>query len=165
MPHDFNAALQAAEKEFNIGKGDGKFKFQEGDNRIRILTEFAVLVNEYQGQTSKKFLRFIWDYGTSRVKLAFLPYTIEKQIAALAGSDEYATNELPMPYDLIVKAKNAGTKEVDYQVVPARNNSEVPAEALTQLTKEKPIKEVRDMIAALQSPSADTKHSTDEIPV
>jgi len=43
MTYDFNAALNEAEKEFNIGKGDDKFKFKEGENRIRILSEFAPL--------------------------------------------------------------------------------------------------------------------------
>src|ERR1700674_4530607 len=146
MQHDFTEALQRAEQEFNIGKGDGKFRFQEGANKLRILSEHAVLQNEYQGQRSIKFLTWVFDYATNKVKLAFFPYTIAKAIAALQKSDDYAFSEIPMPYDITVNAKGAGTKDVEYQVVPARNNSDVPAEALSQLAKEKPIAEVRDMI-------------------
>jgi|SRR5579864_7182866 len=164
MQHDFSAALSAAEQEFNIGKGEGKFKLQEGANKIRILSEHAVLQNEYKGERNIKFLTRVFDYATGRVKLAFFPYTIAKAIAALQKSDDYAFTEIPMPYDITINAKNAGTKDVEYQVVPARNNSEVPAEALAQLAKEKPITEVRDMIAELQSHS-NTSTNSEELPV
>ena len=154
MQYDFNAALNEAEKEFNIGKGDDKFKFKEGDNRVRVLSDFAVLVNTYMGKESKKFMYWVFDYDTEKVKLAFWSYTLTKAIAALAANPEYAFSEVPMPYDLVINAKNAGTIDVEYQVVAARTNTPVPQEALDQLAdtkKIKPITEVRDAILNKQA--------------
>ena len=63
MPEvNFGADLQAAEKEFNIGKGSDKFKFKEGENRVRVLSASAPLQNTYMGETRVKFLTWLWDY-------------------------------------------------------------------------------------------------------
>jgi len=48
--------IAAAEREYNIGKGEGRFTFQEGDNRVRILSNAAALQNDYQGESPVKYL-------------------------------------------------------------------------------------------------------------
>jgi hypothetical protein len=154
---NFGADLEAAEKEFNLGKGSDKFKFKEGENRLPILSPSAALQNTYtnpktgESSTNVKFLTFAWDYAESALKLAFLPVTIFRAIANLQSKPDFAFTEVPMPYDLLIDAKNAGTKEVEYTVTAARTNSEVPQAALDALSKQKPIIEVRDLIAKGQT--------------
>lgn len=179
MQYDLNAALAQAEKEFNIGAGDDSFKFAEGDNRVRVMSEFEVLqtVNKFEKDPAKKanlrtrFLFWVYDYTSKQVKLAFWPKTIVTAMGALAANPEYASTEVPMPYDLIINAKNAGTIDVEYQVVAARTNTPVPPEALDQLAdtkKFKPIREVRDLIlnkeTAPVASQSDTEVITEDLP-
>jgi hypothetical protein len=44
---DFGADVVAAEKEFDIEKGSNKFKFKEGENRVRVLSASVPLQNTY----------------------------------------------------------------------------------------------------------------------
>ena len=155
---NFGADLQAAEKEFNIGKGSDKFTFKEGENRIRILSPSIALQNTYKGETRVKFVTQVWDYSENAFRLAFLPITIVRSIAALQAKPDYAFTEVPMPYDLLIDAKNAGTIDVEYSVTAARANSDVPQEALDALAKEKPIEEIVSLIQSkqTQTPSSDS---------
>ena len=150
---NFGADLAAAEKEFNIGKGSDKFKIKDGDNRVRILSKFAALQNTFKGKQSVKFLYWVWDYEAAALKLAFFPRVITEAIANLQASTEYAFTEVPMPYDINIQAKNAGTIDVEYAIIPARANSDVPQAALDALAKEKSIDEARDAIQAQQTSS------------
>jgi hypothetical protein len=107
----------------------------------------------------------VWDYTAKALKLAFFPYAVAKQIAALEKSEDYAFSGVPMPYDITVDATNAGTKEVEYKVIPARNDSDVPSEATAALAKQKPIDDVKHLIMDQQSHSAtaSTSGSNEEI--
>jgi hypothetical protein len=155
---NFGADLQAAEKEFNIGKGSDKFTIKEGENRIRVLSPSVALQNTYKGETRVKFVTWVWDFSENALRLAFLPITIVRAIAALQAKPDYAFTEVPMPYDLLIDAKNAGTIDVEYSVTAARANSDVPQEAIDALAKEKPITEVVAMIQQkqTQTPSSDS---------
>src|SRR5229473_3539341 len=99
---NFGADLEAAEKEFNIGKGSDKFKFKEGENRVRVLSASAALQNTYTDpksgeiSTRVKFCTFLWDYSENALKLAFLPYTIVKAIAALQATPDYSFSGVPI---------------------------------------------------------------------
>src|SRR6266478_1342127 len=110
---NFGADLQAAEKEFNIGAGSDKFKFKEGENRIRILSRGVALQSTYTNPTTKevttnvKFITQVFSEGA--LKLAFFAITIQKAIAALQSNQDWAFSEVPMPYDITINAKNAGT--------------------------------------------------------
>src|SRR6185369_15622398 len=107
MPEvNFGEITSNAEKEFNIGKGSDKFKFKEGENRIRVLSASVPLQNTYKGESRVKFVTQVWDYSESAFRLAFLPITIVRAIAALQAKPDYAFTEVPMPYDLLIDAKN-----------------------------------------------------------
>jgi hypothetical protein len=123
---NFGEAMEKAEKDFGLG-GD-YFKVKDGDNKIRLLTPFIPHQSEFKGQVNVKFVAFIWDYKDSKVKPYFMPRTIVDEIAALQSNPEYAFDELPMPYDITISAKNAGTKEVKYSVVAARQNTGLTSE-------------------------------------
>ena len=70
----------------------------------------------YQG--SPKYLAWIYNYDTEQVELMKLPYSLSKQLSDFCLDEEYSFTEFPMPYDLKIKATNAGTKEVQYTMLP-----------------------------------------------
>lgn len=156
---NFGADLQAAEQKYNIGVGSDKFKFKEGENRIRILSRGVALQNTYtnpttgEQSTNVKFVTQVWDVAAGALKLAFFAMTIQKAIAALQVNKDWAFDGVPMPYDITINAKNAGTKEVEYQVVPSPV-SPVPQEALDALAKEK---SVEDIVALIQQKQTQTE--------
>ena len=164
---NFGADVAAAEKEFNIGKGSDKFKFKEGENRVRVLSASVPLQNAYTNpdtgevSTNVKFVTWLWDFSENALRLAFLPITIVRSIAALQAKPDYAFTEVPMPYDLLIDAKNAGSKDVKYAVTAARINSAVPPEAITALAEEKPVDEVVKLIQQKQTSTP----SSDSLPV
>ena len=49
-----------------------------------------------------------------------MPKTILKAIADYEDNSFYKFENAPMPYDIIVKAKNAGTMEVEQRSLSAR---------------------------------------------
>jgi hypothetical protein len=168
---NFGADVAAAEKEFNIGKGSDKFKFKEGENRVRVLSASVPLQNTYKGETRVKFVTQVWDYDAAKdqegksigkLQLAFFPITIVRAIAAMQAKPDYAFTEVPMPYDLLIDAKNAGTIDAEYSVTAARTNTPVPQEALDALAKEKPIAEIGELI---KQKNAQTETNSEELPV
>jgi len=131
MAYSVNDTLKKAEKEY--GLGGGFFKVQEGDNKIRILTQFRALEEEYtnkKGETSKsvKFYCHVIDRSNGSIKLGAFPYSIMKAVASLQMNDDYSFADMPMPYDITINAVGAGTMAVKYSVMPARNNVELTAE-------------------------------------
>jgi hypothetical protein len=165
---NFGEITAAAEKVFNIGKGSDKFKFVEGENRIRVLSPSFPLQNTYTNpdtgevSTRVKFVTWVWSFSENALRLAFLPITIVRSIAALQSKPDYAFTEVPMPYDLLIDAKNAGKKEVEYTVTAARTNTDVPPEALTALAEEKPVEEV---VKLIQQKQTQAEPSSDSLPV
>ena len=132
---------QKAEKEFGLESGV-YLKVKEGANKIRLLTETMGHSSYYKGNRNVKFVCWILDYVDNKIKLYFMPFTILKAIESLQLSEDYSFEEVPMPYDITINAKNAGTKEVDYQVVPARANTSLSQEVLDELEGKASIKEV-----------------------
>lgn len=117
----FNASetIKRAEEDYGLGKGQ-YFKVQEGANKIRLLSACIPHQSTYQGQTNVKFVCWIIDRkDENKVKVYFMPTTILNGIGGLQMSDDFAFDEVPMPYDITVMAKGAGTKEVEYNVIPS----------------------------------------------
>ncbi len=114
--------MERAAEEYGLGKGQ-YFKVKEGANKIRLLSPCIPYRSEYKGQVNVKFPAWIIDRADGVIKLYFMPQTILNAIGGLQMSDDFGFVEVPMPYDLTIMAKNAGTKEVEYTVVGARNNT------------------------------------------
>jgi hypothetical protein len=127
-------------KEYGLGSGE-KFKVVEGKNSIRILSEPRVVRSTYQGQPNTKFLAWVIDRADGAIKLYFMPKTVLEAISALEEDEQFGFNGLPMPYDLSINARGAGTKDVVYNVLPGKPGALTPAE-LEEFKAKKPIDEV-----------------------
>jgi hypothetical protein len=117
-----NEVIQKAEKDYGLGKGE-YFKVQEGANKIRVLSELVFNQNEYDGKIKSRFVCWILDRKDQVIKPYFMPVTIARALGSMQENPEYAFKDFPMPYDITINAKGAGSKEVDYQVVAARQNT------------------------------------------
>lgn len=141
MKFNISETIQRAEKEFGLESG-GYFKPKEGANKLRLLSAALAHASFYRGDRTFKYVCWVYDYFDQKVKLYFMPPTVLKSIESLQLSSEYGFDEVPMPYDLTLHAKNAGTKEVDYQVMPARENTPLTTDCLEQLNKKEDINAV-----------------------
>lgn len=141
MSFNINAAVKQAEKDYGLASG-ASFKPKEGTNKLRFLSYFVPHSSMYKGKPTFKFVGWVFDYFDNRVKLYFMPKTIAESLGALQENPDYTFDDMPMPYDVTLTAKNAGTKEVEYQIVAARQNSPVPTEATIQLAEKGSIEDV-----------------------
>jgi hypothetical protein len=146
---DFGAARRQAEDAGLLGSG-GFYKYKEGDNRIRLMSECLPHTSDFQGKKSFKWLCYVLDRRDGKVKAHFMPHTVYKAIEALQVNPDYAFEEVPMPYDLTVHAKGAGTKEVEYSLIPARRETPLTEDEADDLHKQKPIKELQAAIKEKQ---------------
>jgi len=128
------------------GSGGGYFKFKEGANKLRILSEPDVYFADFvKGicytdcgfQGSPKGLAYVLDYADNQIKLMRIPYGVTEYIASLEENEDYSFNGFPMPFDIVVTAEGAGTKEVKYSVTPRPVRSEVSQEVIQELNNKK----------------------------
>lgn len=127
-------------KEYGLGSGE-KFKVKEGKNAIRILSEPRMVQSTYQGTLNTKFVAWVIDRADGKIKLYYMPKTVLEAISALEDDEQFGFSELPMPYDINITAKNAGTKEVAYTVLPGKPGV-LTAEQIEEYKTKKPIDEV-----------------------
>ena len=159
----FDDALSAAEKEFGqIGNSKGAFfKFKEGKNRVRILTQLFPYASHYKAgacigkadcpeckktvkddkgkdkpnDASVKFICHVLDMTDNQIKLAQFPFTIFLALQNLQNDPEWSFDEVPMPYDITINAEGAGKTTVKYSVVASPKREPVAAETLETLSK------------------------------
>jgi hypothetical protein len=175
MDYNFGDEMRDAEKTYNLGKGD-TFKFQEGDNRIRVLSpgkpiathrisqkEYHTCYGAENGcpyhtdgvpDPNVKFVMWVIDRKDKKIKLAFMPYTIIKNLTMLQNDPDYQFNGLPMPYDINVNANKAGTKEVTYTVLPKKEEA-LTSDELAEFEKQKPIDDVIERLKSKESKGED----------
>jgi len=116
---NFSETHKKAEKEYNLGKGE-YFKVSEGANNVRLVSICLPHQSTYKGQPTFKWLCQVIDRNDGKVKPYFMPDTIYKSIEALQLNPDFGFESVPMPYDLVINAKNAGVKEVVYNVMPSK---------------------------------------------
>lgn len=122
MSYNINDAIKQAEKDYGLGKGE-YFKPKDGPNKIRILSHLDPYQSEFKGKVNFKFVCWILDRQDGVVKPYFMPVTIANAIGAFQDDPEYAFDDMPMPYDININAKGAGTIDVEYQVTAGRSNT------------------------------------------
>lgn len=140
MSVNINDLIKKAEAEYGLGKGE-YFKLQEGDNKLRILSSFEPHQSVYNGKPNFKFVAWILDRRDGKIKPFFMSKTIAEYIGALQDNPDYTFDDFPMPYDITINAKGAGTKEVVYTVLAARNNTALTTEENNALIEKMPIAE------------------------
>jgi len=149
------------------------FKFQEGDNVFRVLTEPEMLFENFKLGTcytdcgyegSAKFMCYVAvtekdldGNDTEVIKQATLPYKIGTTIAEYQSDEDYAFESFPMPFNVKVKAKGAGTKEVEYIITPSPKQTEAHQDTLMKLNGLKTIPE----IIAMKKDAQKKKHVED----
>ena len=167
MSFNFNEQLEQDAKQYNVQRSE-YFKFQEGDNNIRVLSPSAVLARHqlgvkqsaicygkdegcpYHGENEieirVKWWMWIHDLRDNKVKIAEMPYTIVKALGQFQQSEEYGFQDLPIPYIINITAEKAGTKEVKYTILPARQNSSIPADIERDYLNKKPIDDIVEAV-------------------
>ncbi len=154
---NFSERRKEAEKAGLLSSGD-YLKLKEGPNRFRLMSECVPHESSYQGKRNFKWLCYVLDRVDGKVKPYFMPHTVYKQIEALQLNDDYAFADVPMPYDLTVNAKNAGTKEVEYTIVPARKESALNADEMSRLHAAKPLRELKTALDEKQQAAEQPAH-------
>lgn len=132
--------IDEANKSEHSSAGGGWAKLKEGKNQFRLLTEPVVMFEDFKkgvcytgcGFTgSAKYLVYILDRADKQVKLWKMPYSLFKQLVAFQEDEDFAFENFPMNYDIKIDAKGAGTKEVEYTMMPSPTKSEVPTDFIT----------------------------------
>lgn len=149
-----------------VAKEEGSkeyFRIVEGENRLQILTHAAPYAQKWtgtkyepaeEGEKNVSIKGVCWVLQDGAIKLAQLPYTVVKQIRALQNDPDYAFEEFPMPRAIKVNAKGAGTKEVEYSVIPSPKEVEVSSEVMAELAN-KPTPE--EMVEKMKGKKAHTE--------
>lgn len=154
---------QTAEHGIGVGGSEGFWKPVEGANKIRIVAEPELTVSRYKfgvcyegaeyckkenlgpkENLSYKWLTWIIDRTMDKQYLYSMPFSVTKMITSLKTNEEYAFEDFPMPYDITLNVKNAGTKEVEYSVVPSRKETPLTAPELELYGTQTPIADVLD---------------------
>lgn len=136
---------------------EGYFDIAEGDNRIQLLTHLQPLPqvwdnsekkyrNAEEGDKNVSIKGVGWVLQDGKIKQAKLPYTVVKAIRGLMEDPDYAFTEFPMPRFINIKAKNAGSKEVEYTVIPSPKETPVSQEILGELAKKPTPEEIIEKI-------------------
>jgi hypothetical protein len=153
-------------KDYNENKGSDWYKFKEGDNTFRVLSEPVMLFEKFKigicytdcgYQGSPRLLSWVLDRNDNKIKLFKLPYTIGEQIISMETDPDYGFSGFPMPYDVTIKAVGAGTKEVKYSAPLPRPVKPIPDEIMTELATKK---NCSDIIETMKKNQKD-KHVAD----
>lgn len=136
---DLGVMLEAAEKSGFIG--GGYLKLKEGENRMRLIDGPLPHPGAYQGRKTFRWLWYVIDRRDGEIKPFFMPHSVYKLLTALQRSEDFGFESIPMPFDVVIGAKGAGTKEVEYSLLPTKKN---PGDAeLIGLADKKPLKELQ----------------------
>jgi len=174
MAKDFSQFDEVAKEHGQGGSADGWFRFQDGENKIRIVSGFEPLGKHFDAKTKKstvcvgkdkgcvfhegdtrtpvKYLTWIIDRADGEIKIAELPYTVIKALSELRVTDEYTFEGTP-PYDITVKKKGEGL-ETEYAVMPARKNTELTNEEKEAIGNKKDISDIVEAMKEKAMPNA-----------
>lgn len=163
-----NDKIEEANKSEHSSGNSGWFTIKEGNNQMRILSEPELMFQSYKMgicyhecgfEGTPKYLARVLDRADNKVKLYKIPYSIFKTVAGFEADEDFQFSGFPMPYDIKINAKGAGTKEVEYTVMPSPKIIPVDDETMEFLEKQKPVKE---LINILQEKNIE-KHKADGI--
>lgn len=161
MTLDIEAQLNEETKD-SVRKSNF-YKLQEGDNKLRILSEGAVISKHFFGkgvpsvcygiskgcpfhgdkapkdekgnekQPSIKYTCYILDRIDNAVKLADLPYSVIKKVGEMQKDEDYAFDSFPMPYDIKITYKKDEAPNKMYTVLPSPKREELSDDILAKV--------------------------------
>lgn len=146
---------KAAEVAGLLG-GSDIFKVKDGANRIRIVSDALPHPGEFKGKPNFKWLVYVLDRADGQVKPYFMPNRIFRILEDFQSDEEYAFEGMPMPYDVVINAKQAGTIDVEYTVIARKPTALTPAEK-EQIENAKPLAEFQQQIVAKNAGSGGTQ--------
>lgn len=158
---NFAERRKQAEDAGLLGAGD-YLKLKEGANRFRLMSECLPHQSVYQNRKTFKWLCYVIDRTDGKVKPFFMAHTIYKQIEALQLNPDYEFFDVPMPYDLTLNAKGAGTIDVEYSLIPARKETPITDEELKQLGAAKPLADLQKALKEKKDKQASTPQPSDQ---
>lgn len=161
----FEEQFNKDQEKHNIQSGSSDFfNIKEGNNKMRILAEPKLIVERFKygicykgaeycqkealerdnARLQYRYLTWIIDRLDGRIKLFKIPYTITKTLVGLkmAMDEGYGFENFPMPYDVNIKAKNAGSKQVEYSVLPSKKESPIEKHEQTEFEKQTEISDI-----------------------
>ena len=147
------------ENSKKLGMGGDYYKLQDGENKVRLLTEPEPIFSHFSasgsttcpgdllcpickagGKKTSRIMLYIIDRTDNDIKLAEFGWSVYKALGELANSSEYGFKDLP-PYDVIIKKSGEG-KETRYTTVPGRNEDPVPLNILEELKTKKSVTDI-----------------------
>ena len=161
--YDLSAARKSAEREGYLG-GSDIFKVKEGANRVRVVSDALPHPGEFKGKPNFKWLVYVLDRADGAVKPYFMPHRIFKILEDLQTDEEYGFEGMPMPFDVVINAKGAGTIDVEYGVVP-RKATPLTSQEINAIDAAKPLADLQRAIREKSDKPAPTSFDPEEIPV
>jgi hypothetical protein len=149
--------LKQAESNEMASVSGGWYKFKEGQNMFRLLTEPVAIYEDFKRgmcyencgfKGSIKHLCYVLDRADNKIKLFKLPHTIFKWLVSLEADPDWIFDGFPMPYDVNIEAKGAGTKEVDYNPKARPVKEAVKDELLAELAKKDKVEIIIEKLKA-----------------
>ena len=169
----FGNAKEVADK-YGMGSG-GWFKPEQGDNRVRIVSDFidygnhfdsvakksvictgsktcpiclaAIKAGTYQDNKPKvQFLGYVIDRKDNKIKLYRMSWSVYNALNELSINADYAFDGIP-PYDITINRKGTTKNDTEYKVIAARQNTPLTEDEMSKIADLKPIQSVlEDMI-------------------
>ena len=162
---NINEQLANSSKEYGVGSNRTFFKFEKGDNRIRILTSGEVIATHFfgkgvkahtcygiengcpfhgdkaprdtKGQEKKPSIKYTcYVKSGDSVMLADLPYSVIKQVGEYQTNQDYSFDSFPMPYDITVKYNpDSPTPNDMYKVFPSPKREPITPDIEEELSE------------------------------
>jgi len=110
-----------------------------------------MLETYFNTKLSRKWLTWVIDRIDGVMKLFYMPKTIVSQLVDIESTKFFAFPAPPMPYDVIIKAKNAGTIDASYTVIASPKREPLAATEIEQMKTLKPIEEVVNKLLERQA--------------
>ena len=169
---------EISEAPKSSGSKQGFYDFEQGDNKVRIVSEAEVVFKHWinnkgvvcpeddscthcgEGHKPKKqYACYLIDRRDGQLKVGMLPASVGNQLKAFSQEPDYAFEGIP-PYDVNIK-KTGEKLETEYSVIPARGNSELTSAEVIAVGLVKPIEEVVEAMKRKQSQQVNAAASDD----
>ena len=140
------------EKKNEENRSNEYFNIVEGEQKFQILTPCARLPQVWNNAEKKYRIAEEGDENISvkglcfvlqddQIKLAKLPYTVVKSLRALQNNEDWDF-DFPFEHVLTLNAKNAGTKEVEYNLTASPKKTPFSQDILDELAKKDPVDDI-----------------------